>query len=282
MKTYIKHITFILVLLNFSSCEDVIDVDVPTGKIRLVVEASIDWEKGTQGNNQTIKLSTSTPYFETNSNNLLTNASVKVTNTNTNQEFVFTNQNDGTFTTTSFFPVLNNSYELEVIYNGETYQATETLMPVVPIKRITQSLEGGFDDTLLDVNVYFDDPVETDNYYLSSYYEQGDLFPFLRAYSDEFVNGNEILDFFEKEEDEDNENAAFQPGDVVDIQLYGISEAYYNYMRLLIEQYYGGGDPFASTAAEIKGNCINKTNSDNYSFGYFRVSEVIKTSYTFQ
>lgn len=282
MKTYIKLITFILVLFNFSSCEDVIDVDVSTGKIRLVVEASLDWEKGTQGNNQTIKLSTSTPYFEANSNNLVTNASVKVTNTNTNQEFVFTNQNDGTYTTTSFVPVINNEYVLEVVYNGETYQATETLMPVVDIKKVNQTLEGGFDDEVLDINVYFDDPPDMDNYYLVRYYEAGDLFPYLDALSDEFFQGEEMHDFLEKADDEDTNEEAFIPGDTVEINLYGISESYYNYMRLLIEQYFGGGDPFSSTAAEIKGNCINKTKAENYAFGYFRISEVNKTSYTFQ
>jgi len=52
-------------------------------------------------------------------------------------------------------------------------------------------------------------------------------------------------------------------------------------MRLLIEQYYGGGDPFSSTAAEVRGNCINATNEDNYPFGYFRVTEVVKANYTF-
>ena len=282
MKTYIKYLTAVLTILSFWSCEDVIDVDVPTGKIRLVIEASIDWEKGTQGNNQTVKLSTTTPFFETNTNNLVTNATVKITNTNTNQEFIFTNQNNGAYTTTSFVPVLNNQYLLEVVYNGETYQATETLTPVVNIKRVTQSLEGGFDDELLNVNVFFDDPVETENFYLIRYYEVGDLFPYFDAFSDEFINGNEVYNFFENEEQDDDPNAAFQPGDSVDIQLYGISETYYNYMRILIEQYFGGGDPFASTAAEIKGNCVNKTNLENYPYGYFRASEVVKTSYTFQ
>ena len=282
MKKYINYIAFILILIIISSCEDVIDVDVPEGKIRLVVEASLDWEKGTSGHNQTIKLSTSTPYFETKSNNLVTNASVKVTNTNTNDEFIFTNQNNGTYTTTSFVPVINNEYVLEVIYNGEIYQASETLMPVVDIKMINQTLEGGFDDEVLDLNVYFDDLANMDNYYLIRYYEAGDLFPYLDALSDEFFQGEEMHDFIEKADNEDTNEEAFLPGDTVEINLYGISETYYNYMRLLIEQYYGGGDPFASTAAEIKGNCINKTNAENYAFGYFRVTEVHKTSYTFQ
>jgi len=52
--------------------------------------------------------------------------------------------------------------------------------------------------------------------------------------------------------------------------------------RLLIEQYYSGGNPFSSTAAQLRGNCINETDEDNYPYGYFRATEVVKTSYTFE
>ncbi len=255
---------------------------MPTGRTRLVIEASIDWKKGTSGNNQIIKLSTSMPYFDIPSINSVTGASVKVTNANTDEEFVFTDQNDGTYSTSSFVPIVGNRYDLEVIYNNETYTASETLIAVPDINSITQSVEGGFDDELLEVNVYFDDPIDEENYYLISYFEAGDLFPYLGDISDEFLNGNEIHDFFEKDDDEDNNQAPFQAGDTVNINLYGISERYYNYIRLLIEQYYSGGDPFSSTGAQIRGNCINETTEDNYAYGYFRVTQLIKTSYTFQ
>ena len=281
MKTYIKGIALIIGF-SFASCEDVIDVDVPTGQIRLVIEASLDWEKGTLGNNQTIKLSTSTPYFETEVIPVVTGASVKVVDMDTNQEYVFIDQNDGRYTISNFVPIIGNTYNLEVIYDNETYTATETLIAVPDFNSITQSTEGGFDDELLEVNVYFDDPVDEDNYYLFSFYEPGDLFANVDNFSDEFLNGNEIYNFFEKEEDDDNDQAAFQPGDTVEISFYGISEQYYNFSRILIEQYYGGGDPFSSSVAEARGNCINETNNDNYAYGYFRLTEVVKAQYTFE
>ncbi|MFV0566880.1 MAG: DUF4249 domain-containing protein [Flavobacteriaceae bacterium] len=280
MARYIFFLT--LVSFLFQSCEDIIDVEVPTGQTRLVIEASLDWEKETSGNAQTVKLSTTTPYFETGTNSAVTNATVTVTNLGTDEVFNFTNQNDGTYTTNSFVPILNNEYQLEVIYNNQTYTATETLTAVPDIKRLSQSTDGGFDSDLLEVNVYFDDPADEDNFYLIRYYEEGDLFPYFEAASDEFSNGNEMHDFFEKDDDEDNNQAPFQVGDVVDISLYGISEPYYNYMRILLEQYYSGGSPFSSNAAEIKGNCINTTNADNYPYGYFRATQVVKVRYTFQ
>ncbi len=278
---YIKQIAIIACLI-LASCEDVIDVTVPTAAPRLVVEASIDWEKGTVGNNQTIKLHTSTPYFDTTTNNIVTGATVKVTNTNSGAEFTFADQNNGTYTTSSFIPVVNDTYTLEIVYNGENYQASETLKSVSDINRITQSLEGGFDDEVLDVTIFWDDPADEENYYLVRVLEVGDMFPFLEEISDEFINGNEIDDFFEKDDDADDPTEEFNPGDTVDISLFGISERYHNYMKLLIEQYDSGGDPFSSVAAEIRGNCINTTTPDNYAFGYFRLTQVVKESYTFQ
>ena len=281
MNTYFK-LTILLFVLVFTSCEDVIDVDVQEATTRLVIEASLDWEKGTTGNNQTIKLSKSTPYFDANTNVSVTNASVKVTNNNSAEEFVFTHQSNGLYTTTQFVPVINDSYTLEVIYDGETFTANETLTPVTDITEITQSIEDGFEDDVLEFNVIFTDPEDEENYYLFKTQRRGDLLPELEDGDDEFVNGNEITWWFEKQEDEDTDKIEeYKPGDIVDISFFGISEAYFNYIRILIEQSEGAG-LFSSTPVPLRGNCVNITTPGNYAYGYFRVTQVVKTSYTFQ
>lgn len=281
MKIHIKYILLALSFL-FISCNDVIDVDVPTSTPRLVIEASLDWEKGSVGNEQTIKLSNTKPYFDIATSNIVTGASVKVTNDNNGTEFIFIDQNNGEYTTTSFVPVLNQSYTLEVIHNNETYNAQETLIPVSSIINIEQSYEGGFDDEVLDVSIYFLDPADEDNFYLVRFKEVGDLFAELEDISDEFVNGNLIDTWFEKEDNDDTNEESFIPGDIVNIDLYGISERYHNYIRLLIEQSNSGGDPFSAVPAALRGNCINHIQPDNYALGYFRLTEVTKVSYTFQ
>ncbi|MDC8002679.1 DUF4249 domain-containing protein [Aureisphaera galaxeae] len=281
MKALIKF-SLIAMGIILVSCEDPISVDLNDAPPRLVVEASLDWEKGTSGNNQTIKLTTSTPYFDTEIINDVLGASVRVTNTNTQQVFIFQDQNNGLYTTSSFVPRRNDPYRLEIQYNGETYTATETLTPVTEILEVSQSLEGGFDDELLDVSIFFQDPDEEGNYYLMRFIEEGDQFPVLETESDEFSNGNLIDEFFEKDGDAGTQEEEFQVGDTVTISLYGISEQYFNYIDLLIEQYDSGGDPFATTPARIRGNCINTSNPDNYAHGYFRVTEVDVVSYTFE
>lgn len=264
-----------------SSCTDVIEVDVPQAAPRLVVEASIDWEKGTLGNNQTIKLSSSTPYFEQTSNTSVTGASVKITQDDNGVEFIFTDENNGNYTTNSFLPEVNKSYTLEIVYNGDVYIAHETLMPVVDIEDVYQTLDKGIND-VLEVNIDFIDPINQENYYFLKLKEQADMLPTLLELKDEFVNGNLINTFNERIEDEDINQLEYEAGDTVAIELYGISANYHDYIRLLIQQFESLDNPFGTTPVPLKGNCLNTSSADDYAFGYFRLTQVVKKSYTFE
>ena len=281
MKTYIKSLVVLLIIV-FSSCTDVIEVDVPVAAPRLVIEASIDWEKGTSGNEQMIKLTTSTPYFNSETNNEVTGASVKITNNTDNSEFVFEDMNDGTYTISNFIPILNENYTLEVIYDGETYIAEETLTSVVDTSGVYETVEGGFNGEALEVNIDFIDPVDVDNYYFFKFQTDDDLLPELLNISDDFTDGNRMTVFYEKEDDDDINQKEFESGDVANIEFYGVSEQYFNYIGLLIDQYESVGDPFSTEPAALRGNCVNPENPNNYAFGYFRLSEVVKINYTFQ
>ncbi|MCK5815229.1 MAG: DUF4249 domain-containing protein [Flavobacteriaceae bacterium] len=280
MKYLYKYIV-IFALINLYACTDVIDVEVPEAPPRLVIEASLDWEKGTTGNEQSIKLSLSTPYFDSEDIVSANGALVTVTNTTVNESFTFTDQGNGNYTTTLFIPRLNNEYTLEVQYNNESYIAHETLTSIVPLDAIYQSTEKGFDTEALEVNLDFTDPPNIENFYLFNFKKQGDLLPDLFNFSDDFVDGNEISVFYEKLEDEKINQVEFEPGDVVEIYFYGISKQYFNFMQLLISQSIPSG-PFSTTPAALRGNCTNPTNPNNYAFGYFRVTEVVVDSYTFQ
>ncbi len=281
MKLYYKILISTFLAVN-TSCTDVVEVDVPEGPIRLTIEASLDWEKGTAGNEQTILLSTSTPFFDSQANPSVTGASVQVTNNSSGVVFNFEDQGNGQYTTSSFVPVFGNSYSLEVVYQNERYTATETLLPVTDISSITQSREDGDDDEALEVNVSFQDPADIENYYFLRFQSRNDLLPELFYIKDEFIDGNEATFLYEKTEDEEDNIEEFQPGDVVDIILLSASEDYYNYLQLLIEQFEGAGDPFSATPVALVGNCINIDNPDNVPYGYFRVTEKVESTYTFE
>lgn len=279
MKTLARIVVFLLIL-SLTSCEDVIDIEVQNGQERLVVEASLDWEKGTDGNLQTIRLTKSSPYFETSITLIVTGATVTVENLNTGSIFNFIDQNNGNYTTTNFQPIIGDNYQLYIETNGEVYTANETMTSVAPITDVFQSRDDGFSDEELEVHIVFTDPIQEGDNYLFKFQKEGDLLPTFENAEDEFVNGNEIDWWFEIEEDDMEGQDPFAPGDVVSIEMYGISRAYYDYIKILIEQMDGAG-LFASTPVEVRGNCINETNTDNYAYGYFRVTEVNKLTYTF-
>ena len=271
-------VTIILLSSVIFSCTDVVDVAVPTEASRLVIEASLDWEKGTSGNDQTIKLSLTTPFFDT-ALDPAVGASVSVENVTNGEVYVFEDQQDGRYTISDFEPILNNVYNLEIIYNDETYIAQETLIPVPEINRIEQSRIGGSDEEELDLTIYFDDPENETNFYYATFLEGDDLFPLRVVVSDEFTNGNEVSIFYE--ENEADAEDEILPGDMVDINLYGISELYYDFLHILIEQSDNVGDPFATIPTRLRGNFINLQNPNNYAFGFFRVTEVVNQVYTF-
>lgn len=275
-----KNIKFILLFVTtilFISCEEVVHLDLDTEDPKLVIDASINWVKGTAGNEQVIKLTTSAGYYES-TVPTVSDATVFIVNNDNGAVFNFVETVPGTgaYICNTFEPIIGNNYELTVIYDGETYTATEKMYPVPNIENITQDDESGFDGESMEIEVFFQDDPTTENYYLSRF--DTDIYPYpeYTALDDEFNNGNLISVLYIDED--------LKAGDVVDIRLAGISRRYYNYMELVVTIVEGGAGsgPFQTTPAAIRGNFINQTNANNYPYGYFNISEVDYTQYTIQ
>lgn len=274
MKNINSKLGVLLIIIGLlNSCTDVIDVNVPNGGARLVVDASINWQKGTSGETQTINLRESTAFFDNNPDVPVTGASVTVTKENDGSIFVFADQNNGSYTATDFVPELNASYTLEILYNGNSYTATETLIPAPDINRIEQTIEGSEGDKDIQLQVFFDDPGDVENYYLGEFTPSNLPLPSLQVISDELTDGNE--NYFE------NNNENYDAGVTVGINVYGISQQYYDYLNILIQQ--SGSDeggPFPTTPVQLKGNVTDVNDSNEEVLGYFRLGEFDTTSYT--
>ena len=267
-----KFSIILMSLFLFTTCEDVIDVDLNETEPRLVIEASINWFKNTTGNTQSIKLSLTAPFF--NDTVLPANgASVQITDAN-NNTFNFIEENTtGIYKNTTFIPVINQTYNLTINYQNEVYTATETLKSVTPIDYIEQINDGGFTGEDIELKVFYTDPAAEENYYFFEFISDIPVLPTLEVYDDEFTNGNQIFGYYTEED--------LAAGDEVTIRNYGISERFYEFMFILLQQgSEDGGGPFETQPATVRGNCINQTNPDNYPFGYFRLSEVDEIIYT--
>lgn len=274
MKNKINLIIVIVTALFFNSCQEVVDIPLNTDSPRLVIDASINWHKGTSGNNQTIKLTTTTDFY-TNVIPTVSGATVFIKNSS-NVIFSFIETpNTGLYLCSNFAPVIDEIYTLTVINNGQTYNATETLKSVAAITSTTQELQTGLGNDFLQIKTFFADPADGDNYYLYKYKFTKNLKPEYSVADDIFFQGNT---FFSIVLEEDTKS-----GDQVEITHYGISKTYFNYMTILLSVAGpSDGGPFQSPPATVKGNIKNETNFDNYPLGYFRLCEVDVKNYTIQ
>ena len=256
------------------SCEDVIDIDLETAEPRLVIDASLNWLKDTDGRFQFIKLTLSAPFFDDDIPPA-TGAQVIVTDSENNTFNFIEEGNSGVYTNNSFMPSIGRTYYLNILYNNETYTATETLLSVVPIESVEQNNNGGFSGDETELKAFYTDPIDIENYYLFEFASPNRNIQSIEVYDDEFTLGNRIFAFYSDQD--------VNPGDEFIIRNYGVSERFYEFMNILLQQTDDeNGDPFETQPALVRGNCINETNPENFPFGYFKASEVSVFTYVIE
>ena len=111
----------------FFGCEDVIEIEVPSGESKLIVDAFFEvyYNQTPVTANTVVKLRESTDYFEEQIP-IVTNATVLIKDLTNNIEIIFTDDNlDGDFEPiTPFIPLQNIEYELNVFFNNEMYKSS--------------------------------------------------------------------------------------------------------------------------------------------------------------
>ncbi|MCC1484767.1 DUF4249 domain-containing protein [Winogradskyella immobilis] len=269
-----KGILLLATFLLFTTCEDVIEIELNEAEPRLVIDASINWFRNTAGNEQSIKLSLTAPFFD----DVVppaNGATVTITDTDGNTFNFIEEESTGIYRNSNFIPVIEAIYNLIIIYNEEIYTATETLKSVVPIERIEQKDDGGFLGDDIELKAFYTDPANIENFYFFEFFDPISQVPTLEVYDDRFNDGNEIFGFYSEE--------GLEQGDLVTIRSYGVSQRFFDFMFILLLQGSDdSGGPFETQPATIRGNCINQTNPDNFPFGYFRLSEADEVLYTIQ
>ena len=270
-----KNIVLLFTLLFFlNSCEDVVNVPLQTATPKLVVDANIKWNKLTTGANQTIKLSLTSDFYS----NIVPPANgaiVTVTN-NANIVFIFTeNGATGEYICNNFIPLINDTYTLNITFQGQTYTSSDTLLPTPAIQNIQQNVVPSFTGTRIEVKFFFQDNGAQNNYYLINFKKSTDLLPKYAPLSDEFFQGNVMFGRFSNDD--------LTAGDNLFMSVQGISNRYFNYFRKL-NQLAGtnAGGPFSTPPATLRGNVVNQSNSENFPLGYFAVTEIDSRNYTVQ
>jgi hypothetical protein len=260
------YILSVLLIFLFTSCEKVVEIDVPSIEPKLIIDASFEifFDKSPVTAKVNVKLTSSADYFDE-IIPVVTNAIVFLTDLSNNTIIAFSDSNaDGSFEPiTPFIPADNKAYELTIIYKNETYKGVATKVKSTPFIDVFQGDQTLFSGKETELKVSFFDAPIVENYYLFDFSK--DLF---LTIDDRFFNGAEYNFSFFYQEDE------LVLPETVTLKMSGISKDYFSYFRVLVNQSgQNSGGPFESVPSSLLGNMINTTNEDNFPLGYFHISE---------
>jgi hypothetical protein len=253
-------------IVFFTNCEKVIDVDVPSIEPKLIIDASFEvlFDETPVIANTVVKLTLSADYFD-DVIPTVSNATVFLTNLVDNSIINFSDANaDGNYEpTTSFIPADDVQYELTIVHDNQTYKGKATKIKSTPFTKVIQGDETLFSGKEVELKITFKDAPIIENYYLFNF--DGNLF---LSIDDRFFNGSEYNFSYFYRDDE------FELPKTVNLKMSGITKEYYTYFEILVSQGgQEGGGPFQSVPSSLLGNIINTTNEDNYPLGYFHISE---------
>ncbi len=258
----------LLSLFVFTSCQDVIDLDVPDGDIQLVVDG---WLTNQEGEKQVL-LSTTANYFNNTETPRVTGALVVLHNTNGAVD-TLGEKEPGVYIT-EFVGQVGETYHIYIRTTaGDEYQSNpEELRPVPAITDIFYEYkeETIFEDEGYYVSINTNEPLGVGDHYRWKQYVNGEFLnePFDLLYaSDEFVDGNPILNF-------EITTDPLELGDHYRIQQLSISEEAFEFFTQLQLQTAFIGSLFDSPPAALDGNIVRLGQTEKKALGYFGVSAV--------
>lgn len=267
-----KHLSlykpFIMCFLSIIySCEKEVSVDIPDHESVMVVEGWIDQEEGAN-----VLLTLSAPFFaKIDSSNLrdfaVTRAKVSI-QTETEREVLTLKPNAVFFPPYYYFGTeltgnINDSYNLTIEYEGETYTATTTIPEIVPIDSSWFTLEPG-SDTLGLIGIRFTDKGDRKDFYrvLTKRIGKDSRFipTFTSVFSDDLFNGQTIdLNLSRGNSNllDINNNRFYEKGDTIIIRFCSIDETHYDFWNTLQSQIVSSANPFAASHTQVKSNIDN-------------------------
>ena len=272
-----KNIIFVLFLIiSFSSCEDVVEIDIPSEDPRLIIDAIIKVDTSLLFQTARVKVSLTDSFF----GEVAVTGLKQITITNLEIEGTFANPS-----TAILLEVAPGIYEkgvsksfltegeliFQVDHEDQLYLARTQFVPAVPIDNLVQGKGTNLDGGQTEIITTITDNPNRDDFYLFDF----DFSEFFLS-KDEFYQGEQFQFSYLYDK-------VLEPGQEVDISILGIDRAFFNYMKLLLGQSDDDLELFQTPVATIRGNIINVTDIDNidhfdnvdqtnnFALGYFAV-----------
>lgn len=257
--------------VGLTSCEEVIDVEVPVEDPRLVVEGLLRVDTTEVFVPVEVKLSQTAGFFDdiqpvTDADQVIIilqafDEDGMSTGTGT-KSLTQLEPGSGVYVPDPSFDadqrlrvstVLSGDilYTLVVQWRGRRYAAQTRYVSSVPIDELRLGDGTLFDGDETELVVRFTDDTDRDNFYVFDF-----GFGNFLATEDTFYKGQQFEFSYFYDED-------FEAGTELEVGILGADRTFYNYMDLLIEQTDGQQGPFQTPVATVRGNVFDVTNLDN-------------------
>lgn len=299
----IKYLIYSLCLLGtifIFSCEDVVELELEDSPTTLVVDAWIN----NKPEAQTIRLTTTAPYFDAAPTPGVSGATVVVTST-TGLIREFTDQGNGDYVWTpgagENIGEIEEEFFLGIELDGKTYGSATVLNNVPPIDSINQVTddESAFSEESITCNFFSRDLLGPgDTYWIKTFKNDQFLNQPLEiniAYDAGFSAGSEIdnLVFITPIRDAMNPTAdpiesgekfpsPWAVGDEVRVEIHSIDIAAYFYMIIVRDQLLNSlNGIFAEPLINTTGNVV-QIDGDEEVLGMFSVAAISELTYTIE
>lgn len=251
----IKYIPFLFLgLLVFSSCEDVIELELESVESQIVIEATID-----AGNQiASVNISKTNDFYDNVSPEQVTDATITLQGA-TGDTYTLSENSPGTYTAANVLANPGESFDLIVELDGKFYEATSQTPVGISLDSIIQSNfpSGPFsDEGDILLSAVWIDSVNVQNFYRIRTYIDG-VFQ-----SDDYTVLNDVL-AGDGEEITASIAQGFNENTTVKVELLSTDEAYYDYFFQLSSL--SGGGAGSTTPYNPKGNFSNEA------LGYFGI-----------
>lgn len=289
---YIIPVFFSFATVFFSSCADVIDIDLDPAPELFVVDAWIN----NLDQPQVITLNLSQSYFNSANPNGLTGASVTVENSN-GKTLVFEDQNNGDYVWTptdgEAIGEVGDNFTLTIEWEGQVYEAFSTMNRTPEIDSVTQEFrepELGNPEGIYASFFARDFPGRGDAYWIKTYKNGQFLNKPIElnlAFDAAFDSGSsvdgvvfivpirELINRFPDPDTEDDFDVPpYMPGDSIRVEIHSITEEAFNFLSIAREQMTNGDNTiFALPLANTKSN-VKNTSTGEAVLGFFNVAKV--------
>jgi hypothetical protein len=278
----IKIVLFILVVIGFTSCEDVIQVKLDQGDPIITIDAFVNDMRS----QQKVRLTFTNGYFSQTPNSPVTGATVKVKDLTSGLEYNFTDNNDGNYVfninSTDTLGRVGHNYELTVTHSGNVFTSTSRMNRTAQVDSIISEFKegGGFADTDPGYDMSFlgfDIPGDTIDYYWIKSYRNGVFFNKggdINICADgAFGNGADGFPFIPPiAQGITPFGERFQKNDVCRVEIHSINLPTYNFLTQVQTQTTNTG-LFATSPENVKTN-IKSSSEKIKVVGWFCMSAV--------